>query len=67
MRYLSAGCLDMYRKGTVEGAVLLYIIIIVVMAVIIIFFLQVFTPYKITNLVNVFINSSSGINYDRFI
>ncbi|MGC8516655.1 MAG: hypothetical protein ACP5MT_02055 [Candidatus Acidifodinimicrobium sp.] len=57
----------MYKKGAVEGAVIIYVVIIVVMIIIIIFFMQVFTPYKITNLLNVFMNSSSSVNYGRFI
>ncbi|MCW1301763.1 MAG: hypothetical protein OH316_01345 [Candidatus Parvarchaeota archaeon] len=57
----------MYSKGSVEGAVLVYIVILIVMIIIIIFVLQVFTPYKITNLVGELLNSSEGINYAHFI
>lgn len=57
----------MYKKGSLEGAVLVYVVILVVMIIIIILVLQVFTPYKITKLVGELLNSSEGINYARLI
>ncbi|MCL4398980.1 hypothetical protein M1293_00495 [Candidatus Parvarchaeota archaeon] len=38
------------RLGSIEGSVLLYIILIVVGVLILVVILEIFTPYKITDL-----------------
>ena len=54
------------RRGAVEGSVLLYIILIVVGAFILIIILQIFTPYKITDLFKPLF-SASGIDINHII
>jgi len=56
----------MDNKGSVEGGIIIYILLVIAGIVIIIVLLELFTPYKITNLINIFINSSSNINYKQY-
>lgn len=62
----SAGCLGMDSKASVEGGILIYILLAIAGIIIIIIVLQLFTPYKFTNLINIFINSSGSINYKQY-
>ncbi len=52
----------MDKKGAIEGRIFVYIILLIVVILIIVIFLQFFTPYKISNLIDSFISSASAIN-----
>lgn len=52
----------MDKKASVQSSVLLYIILLIVIAVIILILLEFLTPYKISNLFDFFINSSTSGN-----
>ncbi|MCL4362813.1 MAG: hypothetical protein OH338_01995 [Candidatus Parvarchaeota archaeon] len=55
----------MNNKGVVSG-VFLYIILIIVGILLIIIFLEIFTPYKFTNLFKVFISKSNSLNVSGY-
>lgn len=55
----------MKSKGVVSG-VFLYIILIVIGILLIIIFLELFTPYKFTDLFKAFISKSSNLNVSSY-
>ncbi len=54
-------------KGAIQGTVLLYIILVVVVVLIIIIFLQFFTPYKFSNLIESLFSAGSSINGGNYV
>ncbi len=56
----------MDSKASVEGALLMYILLAIAGIIIVIIILQIFTPYKISGLINVFMNSSASIHYIKY-
>ncbi len=55
----------MNNKGVVSG-IFLYIILIVIGVLLIIIFLELFTPYKFTDLFKAFISKSSSLNVSGY-
>ena len=49
----------MDRNGSVQGTVLLYVILMIVLIIIVIIILEMFTPYKFSNLIDSFISAAS--------
>jgi hypothetical protein len=55
----------MNEKGVVSG-IFLYIILIIIGILLIIFFLEIFTPYKFTDLFKAFISKSNTLNVSNY-
>jgi hypothetical protein len=49
----------MDKKGSVQGTVLLYVVLMIVLIIIVIIVLELFTPYKFSNLIDSFISAAS--------
>jgi hypothetical protein len=56
----------MNNKAVVSG-VFLYIILIIIGILLIVIFLELFTPYKFTDLFKAFISKSSSLNTSNYI
>jgi hypothetical protein len=55
----------MSEKGVVSG-IFLYIILIIIGILLIIIFLELFTPYKFTDLFKAFISKSNSLNVSNY-
>ncbi len=56
----------MDKKASIQSSTFLYIILLIIVILLIIIFLEFFSPYKITNLFDSFINSGNNINGNNY-